>query len=67
MVKDATFKMRLGHEDRERFDALAEHYAAPVATVLRMLAKRDADKLGLPAAKPKATARKARKGAAHGA
>jgi len=47
LIKDHTFKLRLGSADRARLDALSEHYAAPVATVIRMLVKRDADKLGV--------------------
>jgi hypothetical protein len=70
MSKEQTFKMRLSDDDRERFDALAEHYASPVATVLRILVKREADALGIgPAkksAKPskRAAKRPAKRGAA---
>ena len=47
MPKEQAYKIRLDDADRARLDALAAHYAIPVAAVLRMLVKRDADALGL--------------------
>jgi antitoxin component of RelBE/YafQ-DinJ toxin-antitoxin module len=48
MAKEITFKMRLDEKDKARLDALAEHYSVPVASVIRILTKREADALGLP-------------------
>lgn len=39
------FKLRLDAEDRKRLDAIAAHYSAPAATALRMLIKREHDRL----------------------
>ncbi len=58
MAKDITFKMRLDANDKARLDALAEHYAVPMASVIRIIAKQAADALGLPTpAKRKAGAK----------
>jgi len=43
MAKDLMFKLRLDAQDRLRLDALAEHYSAPAATVLRILIKKEFD------------------------
>jgi antitoxin component of RelBE/YafQ-DinJ toxin-antitoxin module len=68
MAKEITFKMRLDETDKARFDELAEHYGAPVATVIRMVMKRDADALGIGPAKKaaKRPSKPAKKGAGHG-
>ena len=47
MTKDAEIKMRLDDTDRARLDALAEHYEISIAAVVRMLAKREVEHLGL--------------------
>ncbi len=39
------FKLRLDAQDRQRLDALAEHYSAPAATVLRILIKKEFDSM----------------------
>ena len=55
-TKDLSFKMRLDDEDRARLGALAEHFSAPAATVVRMLIKEKflevAGQLALPGAPP---------------
>lgn len=45
--KDQVFKLRLGAEDRERLDELADHYSATAATVVRILIKEKHDALKL--------------------
>jgi hypothetical protein len=45
MAKDLMFKLRLDAEDRDRLDAVAEHYSAPAATAIRMLIKEKYDEL----------------------
>jgi len=45
MAKDKTFNLRLDEKDRERLDAVAEHYSAPAATVVRILIKEKYDAL----------------------
>ena len=47
MNKEESLRMRIDAADRARLDALADHYALPVSAVVRMLAKRDADALGI--------------------
>jgi|HubBroStandDraft_1064217.scaffolds.fasta_scaffold337536_2 hypothetical protein len=39
MSRDKTFNMRLTPEEWERFEAVAEGYSLPVASMLRMLVK----------------------------
>ncbi len=51
MPKDQTFKLRLDAEDRKRLERVAEHYSLPVASLLRMLVKREDDALAREAAK----------------
>lgn len=58
MAKELMFKLRLDEADRGRLDALAEHYSAPAATVIRMLVKRDADAIGVDVKKPAKRGRK---------
>lgn len=58
MPKELMFKLRLDETDRARLAALAEHYSAPAATVIRMLVKRDADAVGIVASKPTKRGRK---------
>jgi predicted DNA-binding protein len=43
MAKGLVFKLRMDEADRLRLDKLSEHYAAPAATVVRMLIKNKAD------------------------
>lgn len=43
MTKKLVFNMRLDEDDRRRLVRLAEHYAAPAATVIRMLVKHAAE------------------------
>lgn len=47
MTKDAVITMRLDDTDRARLDALAKHYEISMSQVVRMLAKREVEKLGL--------------------
>ena len=41
------YTIRMRSDERARVDALAAHYSIPVAAVIRMLVKRDADALGI--------------------
>jgi hypothetical protein len=41
--KDRMFKLRLDAKDRERLDAVAAHYSASAATVIRILVKEKFD------------------------
>lgn len=41
--KDLMFKLRLDAEDRKRLEAVAVHYSAPAATVIRILVKEKYD------------------------
>jgi predicted DNA-binding protein len=41
--KDLMFKLRLDAEDRKRLEAVAQHYSAPAATVIRILVKEKFD------------------------
>jgi len=43
MPKDKTFKMRLDAQDLARLKAVAEHFSAPAATVIRILIKEKYD------------------------
>ena len=43
VTKDLMFKLRLDDHDKKRLDALAEHYSAPAATVVRILIKEKFD------------------------
>lgn len=45
MKKDKTFNLRLDEQDRARLDRIAAHYSAPAATAVRILIKREADRL----------------------
>lgn len=56
MAKDQTFRFRLDDDDRRRLDALARHYSAPAATVVRILVAEKARELGLEAAQAPAPA-----------
>jgi antitoxin component of RelBE/YafQ-DinJ toxin-antitoxin module len=47
MAKDKTFNIRLDEQDRMRLDEIAAHYAAPAATAVRILIKREHDRLAL--------------------
>ncbi|MBK8212421.1 MAG: hypothetical protein IPK71_01610 [Myxococcales bacterium] len=47
MSKDQVFRFRLDDEDRLRLDALAKHYSAPAATVVRILVNEKVRELGL--------------------
>jgi antitoxin component of RelBE/YafQ-DinJ toxin-antitoxin module len=47
MTKDALLQVRIDEVDRARLKALAEHYELSVGGVIRFLAKREAEKLGL--------------------
>jgi len=53
-TKDKTFGVRLSPEDIERLRAVAAHYSVPAGTLLRMLVKREFDKLP-PETAPKKT------------
>jgi hypothetical protein len=56
MPKDQIFRFRLDDADRLRLDALAKHYSAPAATVVRILVNEKARELGLEAEQPKPAA-----------
>lgn len=43
MAKDKMFNLRLDAEDRARLDTIAQAFAAPAATAIRILLKREAD------------------------
>lgn len=45
MAKDKTFNLRLDEVDRTRLDAIAQHYSAPAATAVRILIKREFDRI----------------------
>ena len=62
MAKDHVFHFRLDEVDRGRLDALAAHYSAPVATVVRILVAEKFRELGLeaPAVPPQASSGVAR-------
>ena len=45
VAKGLIFKMRIDEADKARLDKLAEHYAAPGATVVRMILKEKYDQL----------------------
>jgi len=46
MSKDQIFRFRLDEADRQRLDALAKHYSAPAATVVRILIAEKAREIG---------------------
>jgi hypothetical protein len=48
-MREKTFNMRLTPEEWARFEAVASHHALPVASMLRMLVKREADRALAPA------------------
>lgn len=53
VAREKLFTMRMSNDEWARFEAVAAHYSLNVASVMRMLAKREADALGLtPSAKP---------------
>lgn len=47
LVRAKTFNIRFSEEESERLDAVAEHYALTAAGVIRMLVKREADRIGM--------------------
>jgi hypothetical protein len=61
MTRDKTFNMRLTPDEWARFEAVAAAHELPVATVLRMLMKQEADRLTK--SDELRPAKKARKGA----
>ena len=58
MSKDQIFRFRLDEVDRIRLDALAKHYSAPAATVVRILVNEKARELGLTDEEPKKAPKK---------
>jgi hypothetical protein len=64
MSKDQIFRFRLDEADRQRLDALAKHYSAPAATVVRILIAEKAREIGFvvpDATPPSPTATKPKK------
>jgi antitoxin component of RelBE/YafQ-DinJ toxin-antitoxin module len=47
MTKDTMISIRIGALDRARLDAIAGHLEMSVSAVVRMLAKREVETLGL--------------------
>lgn len=47
MTKDRPITMRMDDTDRARLDAISQHYELSLSAVVRMLAKREVEKLGL--------------------
>lgn len=45
MAKDRTFQLRLDGEDRKRLDVIAKELSAPAATAIRILIKREFDRI----------------------
>ena len=45
MAKDKTFNLRLDGQDRARLDEIAEYHSAPAATAVRILIKKEFDRL----------------------
>jgi hypothetical protein len=45
VAKDITFNLRLDADDRKRLDVIANEYCAPRATALRILIKKEHDRL----------------------
>ncbi len=56
MARDKLFNLRISAGEWSRFEALAAHYGLSVASMLRMLAKRDADILALAETPPRSMA-----------
>jgi len=47
MTKDTSITLRLDATERARLDALAAHYEIGISAVVRSLAKREVERLGL--------------------
>ena len=47
-MRDKTFNMRMSAEEWQRFEAIARHYEMPVASMIRLLVRREADWLAAP-------------------
>ena len=47
MAKDIVITMRIDETDRARLETLAAHYEISASAVVRMLAKREVERLGL--------------------
>jgi len=60
-MRERQLNIRLSEDEAARLDALADHYGINVAAVIRMLAKREADALGLAQGRPAPTPKKTRK------
>jgi predicted DNA-binding protein len=45
MAREKLFNMRMSEDEQARLEALASHYALNAAGVIRMLIKREADRL----------------------
>lgn len=43
--KSLTFQIRLDEADRKRLDVIAREYCAPAATALRILIKKESDRI----------------------
>lgn len=56
VARDKLFNLRVSAEEWQRFEALAKHYGLGVAQTLRMIAKRDADSLGIGLPAPRSSA-----------
>ncbi len=61
MPKGQTFKLRLDDEDRARLEQVAKHYSLPIASLVRMLVKREADALEAKSEKPKRAPKRTRR------
>lgn len=56
-MREKTFNIRMSAEETERLEAVATHHGLTAASVIRMLVKHEAEKIGFkpsatPAAKP---------------
>ena len=54
MARQKTFNFRLDEQDRARLDSIAEHYSASAATAIRILLKRETERLEAKKAKKEA-------------
>lgn len=61
VAREKLFNLRVSAGEWARFEALAAHYGLSVASVVRMLVKRDADALGIAAEPPKPAKKPAKK------
>ncbi len=52
MARDKQMNLRLGEDEIRMFDALADHYGLSIASMLRMLVKRDVVAHGIKVGKP---------------